>query len=149
MFQEFIAQQPDYVKRLLGTLQAEQIDPSFWIQALNNDKVMIATNGSVAHMKGYFAVVFHTDNKTICFQGPCDGNTSMTTSYRTELMRILLALCLLQVLIEYSQVQVSHPQTLLCDNISAAHHVRTPIQSGIKTHIASDFDVIQEIMDMK
>jgi hypothetical protein len=89
---KFIANQPDHIKWLLETLQSEQIDPSFWIQALNNGKVIITTNGSDAHRKGYFAVVLHTETETICFQGLCDGNPSMIMSYRTELTGILLVL---------------------------------------------------------
>eukprot|EP00957_Ditylum_brightwellii_P038863 2937526-Ditylum_brightwellii.AAC.1 len=148
-FQEFIVMQPDSIKWLLGTLHAEQIDPFFWIQALNDDKVMIVTDGSETHRKGYFALVFHIDNKTICFQGPCNDNPSMAMPYRMELTEIILALYLIQALTEYSQAPVSHPQTLLCNNISAVHHVNTPIQPGIKFHIVADFDVIQDIMDVK
>eukprot|EP00957_Ditylum_brightwellii_P078937 6002235-Ditylum_brightwellii.AAC.1 len=59
---------------------------------------MIAMDGSVAHKKGYFAVVFHSADNSICFQGPCDGNSLLMTSYRTELTGISSALCLLQAL---------------------------------------------------
>eukprot|EP00957_Ditylum_brightwellii_P191430 14574472-Ditylum_brightwellii.AAC.1 len=50
----------------------QDIYPGYLIQALNKGKVTIATAGLVAEKKGYFAVVFHTDDKDICFEGPCD-----------------------------------------------------------------------------
>eukprot|EP00957_Ditylum_brightwellii_P157681 12001971-Ditylum_brightwellii.AAC.1 len=64
-FQDYIRNQPGHVKCLLGTLQAENIDPAYWVQALNEGWATIATDDSVADKKGYFVVVFHTDSKTV------------------------------------------------------------------------------------
>eukprot|EP00957_Ditylum_brightwellii_P070923 5389226-Ditylum_brightwellii.AAC.1 len=84
-FQSFIAQQPKYAQRLLGTLKAEEVDPDYWINAITKGQITIATDRSVAQRKGYFAVVFHSADNSIRFQGPCDSNSSLVTSYRTEL----------------------------------------------------------------
>eukprot|EP00957_Ditylum_brightwellii_P065527 4970613-Ditylum_brightwellii.AAC.1 len=64
-FQDYIRNQPVHVRHLLGTLQAENVDPEYWVQALNEGQVTIATDGSVTHEKGYFVVMFHTDSNTI------------------------------------------------------------------------------------
>eukprot|EP00957_Ditylum_brightwellii_P114151 8702347-Ditylum_brightwellii.AAC.1 len=91
-FEEYIAVQPDHVKRVLGTLQAAEVDTEYWIDALNKGLATIAMDGSVANWKGYYAIVMHTDQKQLRVQGPCDGAKSLMTSYCTELAGILAAL---------------------------------------------------------
>eukprot|EP00957_Ditylum_brightwellii_P041918 3174944-Ditylum_brightwellii.AAC.1 len=75
-----------------------------WIldTTLNKGKVTVATDGSVAEKKGYFAVVFHTEDKEIPFQGSCDCVPQLISSYQTELMGILLMLYLLQALSSFT-----------------------------------------------
>eukprot|EP00957_Ditylum_brightwellii_P041014 3105505-Ditylum_brightwellii.AAC.1 len=104
---------------------------------------------SVVHKKGYFAVVFHSADKSICFQGPCDGNSSLMTSYRMELTGILSALYLLQALIKYKHTALQESLLLYCDNISVVNATNTVIWPGIKQHVSSDFDIIKEIHDTK
>eukprot|EP00957_Ditylum_brightwellii_P171687 13070123-Ditylum_brightwellii.AAC.1 len=133
-FVAYIDQQPHRIKRLLGNLHADDVDPEYWIQAISNGKVAIATDGSVAQKKVYFAVVFHTDNKCIRYQGPCDGNASLMTSYRTELTGILSALYLLQAIIKFTETSPACAPPLLCDNIAAVKRTNNPILPGIKTH---------------
>eukprot|EP00957_Ditylum_brightwellii_P199357 15195621-Ditylum_brightwellii.AAC.1 len=55
-FGEYIDQQPHHIKCLLGNLHTDDVDLEYWIQAISNGKVTIATDGSVAQKKGYFAV---------------------------------------------------------------------------------------------
>eukprot|EP00957_Ditylum_brightwellii_P164734 12542446-Ditylum_brightwellii.AAC.1 len=38
---------------------------------------------------------------------------------------------------------------LFCDNISAVRQTNAPILPGIKAHVSSDFDLIQEIGNIK
>eukprot|EP00957_Ditylum_brightwellii_P182167 13879059-Ditylum_brightwellii.AAC.1 len=95
-FEEYIAAQPDYVKWILGNLQAAQVNAEYWIDALNKGLETIATDGSVANQKGCYATVMHTDQKQLRFQGPCNGAKSLMTSYCTELTGILTAFCCLQ-----------------------------------------------------
>eukprot|EP00957_Ditylum_brightwellii_P134967 10290735-Ditylum_brightwellii.AAC.2 len=54
-FSEYISSQPHHVWQLLGTLDASDVDVEYWIRALNNDRVTIVTDGSVAQKTGYFA----------------------------------------------------------------------------------------------
>eukprot|EP00957_Ditylum_brightwellii_P145989 11117013-Ditylum_brightwellii.AAC.3 len=54
---EYVKQQPGHAQRLLGTLKADEIDTTYWIDAINDNKVTITTNGSVAENRGYFATV--------------------------------------------------------------------------------------------
>eukprot|EP00957_Ditylum_brightwellii_P010093 762693-Ditylum_brightwellii.AAC.1 len=63
LFLEYIARQPQHIKWLLGTLNAEKVDPNHWLTTINNKEVTIATDGSVAEQKGYFAVILHTENE--------------------------------------------------------------------------------------
>eukprot|EP00957_Ditylum_brightwellii_P116837 8911916-Ditylum_brightwellii.AAC.1 len=48
---------------------------------------MIATDGSVADKKGYFAAVLFTTERTIQYQGLCDGAKALMTSYRNRTVR--------------------------------------------------------------
>eukprot|EP00957_Ditylum_brightwellii_P101875 7764840-Ditylum_brightwellii.AAC.1 len=47
-FKDYLLYQPEHVWRLLGNLQAEDVDAAYWIDFLNDSKVTIATDGSVA-----------------------------------------------------------------------------------------------------
>eukprot|EP00957_Ditylum_brightwellii_P057995 4397922-Ditylum_brightwellii.AAC.1 len=82
-------------------------------------------------------------------EGPCDGNSSLMTSYRTELTGILSAMYLLQALIRYKNAALHKSLLLCCDNISAVKATNTAIWPDIKHHISSDFDIIKEIHDTK
>eukprot|EP00957_Ditylum_brightwellii_P094535 7199034-Ditylum_brightwellii.AAC.1 len=55
-FVAYIDQQPYHIKRLLGNLHADNVDPEYWIQAISDEIVTVATDGSMAQKKGYFAV---------------------------------------------------------------------------------------------
>eukprot|EP00957_Ditylum_brightwellii_P155253 11819224-Ditylum_brightwellii.AAC.1 len=88
MLETFLSKLPAHVKQLLGNLQTEDIDVGYWIEAINSGLVTIAIDGSVADQKGYFVTVLHTEEKSIQFQGPCDGAKSLMTSYRAELTGI-------------------------------------------------------------
>eukprot|EP00957_Ditylum_brightwellii_P092879 7071039-Ditylum_brightwellii.AAC.1 len=112
-FSVYIEKQPAHIKQLSGTLQASEVDVDYWIGALNNGSATIATDGSVADQKGYFATVFHTDNRTIWLQGPCDGAKSLMTSYCTKLIRILAALYLLHALSQYSSTPTKYQKRII------------------------------------
>ena len=145
----YIDQQPSHIKRLLGNLHADNVDPEYWIQAISNGIVTIATDGSVAQKKGYFAVVFHTDNKSICYQGPCDGNDSLMTLYRTELTGILSALYLLRALSTFSHRDLTTTPTLFCDNSVAVTQTNLDISPGIRSHLAADYNIYSEITKLQ
>eukprot|EP00957_Ditylum_brightwellii_P185131 14098231-Ditylum_brightwellii.AAC.1 len=71
-FSEYIATQPAHVQRLLGNLQTTEVNADYWISAINDGTITIATDGSVADRNGFFATVPHTDKQTLRFQGPCN-----------------------------------------------------------------------------
>eukprot|EP00957_Ditylum_brightwellii_P090784 6913323-Ditylum_brightwellii.AAC.1 len=98
----YIAHQAQLIKWLLGTLTAQNVDPNHWLTAINSGKVTTATDGSVAEQKGYFAMILHTENEQIWFQGPCNCNKALIYSYRAELTGILSALYLLQAFVKYT-----------------------------------------------
>eukprot|EP00957_Ditylum_brightwellii_P068611 5209168-Ditylum_brightwellii.AAC.1 len=133
-FLEYIAQQPQHIKQLLGTLNAQNVDPNHWLTTINNGEVKIATNGFVAEQKGYFDVILHTENEQIWFQGPCDCNKALVSSYRTELTCILSALYLLQAFVKYIACNSTHMQGLLCNNISAVNKTNDTIPFGVRAH---------------
>eukprot|EP00957_Ditylum_brightwellii_P173406 13203344-Ditylum_brightwellii.AAC.1 len=69
---------------------------------LQAGNVSIASDGSVATKRGYYAVVFHTETETLCFQGPCDGAPALTSSFRAELAGILASLYFLNAITDFS-----------------------------------------------
>eukprot|EP00957_Ditylum_brightwellii_P187859 14303363-Ditylum_brightwellii.AAC.1 len=95
------------------------MDVDYWIDAINSGEVTIAMDGSVADKKGYFATVLYTTEKTIRFQGPCDGAKDLMTSYRTELSGILSALYLLCAFTEFSNTAITSAPPLFCNNSAA------------------------------
>eukprot|EP00957_Ditylum_brightwellii_P196346 14959934-Ditylum_brightwellii.AAC.1 len=57
---------------MLRNLLNQEVDVQCWLTALNDGNLHIATYGSVATKKGYFAVVFYTKERILQFQSPCD-----------------------------------------------------------------------------
>eukprot|EP00957_Ditylum_brightwellii_P024976 1888711-Ditylum_brightwellii.AAC.1 len=62
-FLEYTTTLPEHVRRFMGNLQQQEIDLDNWQAALRHGDVHIATDCSVALKRGYYAVVFHTDDK--------------------------------------------------------------------------------------
>eukprot|EP00957_Ditylum_brightwellii_P174593 13293813-Ditylum_brightwellii.AAC.1 len=87
---------------MLGNLKAAEVDVDYWIDTLNRGNVTIATDGLVAAQRG-----------------PCDGEQSMMSSYRTELAGVLSALYLLHALSDYLGINITTRQSLHCDNAAA------------------------------
>eukprot|EP00957_Ditylum_brightwellii_P159985 12178462-Ditylum_brightwellii.AAC.1 len=85
----------------------------------------------MADKKGYFAVVLFTTERTIQYQGPCDGANALMTSYRTELSGILSALYLIRAFTEFSDTALTSAPPLYCDNSAAVLRTNTPISPGI------------------
>eukprot|EP00957_Ditylum_brightwellii_P211683 15366463-Ditylum_brightwellii.AAC.1 len=148
-FKDYLLLQPKHIWHLLGNLQAEDADTAYWIDALNNNTVTIATDRSVAENRGYFALIFHTEDRQLHFQGPCDGHESLMTSYRSELTGMLSALYLLWALSQYTTTPLSCKQQLFCDISAAVTHTNYTIAPGIKAHIAAEYNLSQEICSVK
>eukprot|EP00957_Ditylum_brightwellii_P022814 1721008-Ditylum_brightwellii.AAC.1 len=148
-FSEYLDKQQQHTKQLLGTLLVQDIDPKYWTQALNDGKVTVATDESVAEKKGYFAIIFHTADEEICFEGTCDRVPQLISSYQTELTGILSVLYLICTLSSFTHNQITREQELLCDNLSAVHRMSIDTPPGIRLHLATDFDMINEIMKEK
>eukprot|EP00957_Ditylum_brightwellii_P035264 2674672-Ditylum_brightwellii.AAC.1 len=148
-FNKYIAVQLDHVKRILGYLQAAEVDIEYWIDVLNKGLVTIATDGSVANWKGYYATVMHTDQKQLGFQGPCYGVKSLMTSYCTELAGILTALYLLRALSSYFQMQINIKQTTLCNNTAAVSRTNTSFGPGNKHYTTTYYDIAKKIDEVK
>eukprot|EP00957_Ditylum_brightwellii_P107260 8184158-Ditylum_brightwellii.AAC.1 len=64
-FAAFLVKQQHHLQQLLGNLCAEAVDVDYWINTINAGAVTIATDGSVAEKKGYFATVFYTTERSI------------------------------------------------------------------------------------
>eukprot|EP00957_Ditylum_brightwellii_P197286 15030305-Ditylum_brightwellii.AAC.1 len=124
-FSDYIAAQPVHVQCLLLNLQTTEADVDYWVLAINAGSATIATDGLVTDRNEFFATVLHTKEKTLRFQGPCDGLSKLMTSYQTELTGILSALYLLRALFTFSWTDLTIAPTLYC-NISA---VATQINS--------------------
>eukprot|EP00957_Ditylum_brightwellii_P152966 11643441-Ditylum_brightwellii.AAC.1 len=78
--------------------------------------------------------------KTIRFQGPCDGAKDLMMSYRTELSGILSTLYLLCTFVEFSHRTIMSAPALFCDNSVAVSCTEKPIYPGIREHLAADYD---------
>eukprot|EP00957_Ditylum_brightwellii_P051860 3932809-Ditylum_brightwellii.AAC.1 len=148
-FKEYIGAQPDHMKQILGNVQAAEVNSECWIDTLNRGLVTIATDGSVANQKGYYATVMYTDKKQLRFQGPCNDAKSLMTSYCTKLAGILAALYILRAFSSYSQMQINTKHTIFCGNAAAVSRVNMPISPGIKQYITTDYDIVKEIEEVK
>eukprot|EP00957_Ditylum_brightwellii_P059630 4526617-Ditylum_brightwellii.AAC.1 len=91
------------MKRGLGNLDPTAIDVEYWHNALQEGSVNIASDGSVAKGKGYYALLLKSKNRQVKLQGPCDCDPQLVLSYRVELMGILALYYLLEAMVEYHQ----------------------------------------------
>eukprot|EP00957_Ditylum_brightwellii_P090566 6897145-Ditylum_brightwellii.AAC.1 len=147
-FETFLRGLPAHVRQLLGNLKTEEVNVGYWIEVINTGIVTIATNGSVADRRGYFATVLHTEEKSIHFQGPCGSVKSLMTSYRAKLTGILSALYLVCAMAEFSKSEIELLPTLLCNNSAAVLRTNTPIYPSIRAHLAADYDIYKEITNV-
>eukprot|EP00957_Ditylum_brightwellii_P178174 13570495-Ditylum_brightwellii.AAC.1 len=143
-FAALLVKQLHHVQQLLGNLCTEDVDVDYWINVINAGAVMIATDGSVADKKGYFATVLYTMERTIRYQGPCDRAKDLMTSYRTELSGILSALYLIRAFTEVSNTVTTSAPLLFCDNSAAVSRTKKPISPGICKHLAANYDLYKE-----
>eukprot|EP00957_Ditylum_brightwellii_P014265 1073945-Ditylum_brightwellii.AAC.1 len=110
---------PSHIKRTLGNLKTQEVDVEYWLQALQENSVNIASDGSVIGKMGSYAVILHTEERELCLQGPCNCSTQCISSYRAELMGILAVYYLLHSFISFRDTPTELSASLYCDNISA------------------------------
>jgi hypothetical protein len=145
-FHSYVTNLPDHIKRTLGNLLDQQIQAEYWMTQLQEGTVSIASDGSVATKRGYYAVVFHTETEILRFQGPCDGAPALMSSFRAELAGILASLYFLNALTTFTGRQFTEQVPIYCDNIAAVKTAKvaaTP--TGLKAHLSADYDIITEI----
>eukprot|EP00957_Ditylum_brightwellii_P150993 11497553-Ditylum_brightwellii.AAC.1 len=63
---------PSHIKCTLGNLKTQEVDVEYWLQALQENKVTIASDDSVKEKMGSYAVILHTDESELRLQGPCN-----------------------------------------------------------------------------
>eukprot|EP00957_Ditylum_brightwellii_P113565 8658882-Ditylum_brightwellii.AAC.1 len=139
-FLEYISTLPVHVQCFMGNLQQQEIDLNYWQAALRCRDVHIATDGSVAQKRGYYAVVLHTDDKVLKFQGPCDGSPLLMTSFYIELSGILATLYFINALQDYTNKNFSAQLPLYCNNMAAVLITKKSTPPGITSHLCPDFD---------
>eukprot|EP00957_Ditylum_brightwellii_P010104 763619-Ditylum_brightwellii.AAC.1 len=139
-FTDYIQILPEHVKQFLGNLHYQQIDVDYWISALQQGQVHIATDSSIADRKGYFVVVFHTDTQMLQFQGPCNGLPLLMKSYRFELSSILATLYFINALQDFTKDSVLAQLPLYCDNFVAVLSLKATTAPGVKSHLCPDYD---------
>eukprot|EP00957_Ditylum_brightwellii_P049460 3752345-Ditylum_brightwellii.AAC.1 len=88
-YNKFLKVLPDHVKRMIGNLSEQNIDPLFWIEVLNKGSVMLACDGSVRDDKGSYAAVLKAGDHMLQFQGLMFCHPTILALYRAELSRIL------------------------------------------------------------
>eukprot|EP00957_Ditylum_brightwellii_P031119 2357791-Ditylum_brightwellii.AAC.1 len=57
--------QQEYIQRLLGTLQADQVDVEYWLRELNAGNVTITADGTVTGRKDYFAALLYNADAVV------------------------------------------------------------------------------------
>eukprot|EP00957_Ditylum_brightwellii_P186441 14194927-Ditylum_brightwellii.AAC.1 len=129
----------------MGNLQQQEIDLDYWQVTLCCIDVHIATDGSMAHKRGYYAVIFHTNDKILKFQGPCDTSPLLMTSFCTELSGILATLYFIKALQDYTKENFLAQLSLYCDNMAAVIITKKSIPPRITSHLCPDYDVIAEL----
>ena len=137
------------MKRGLGNLDPTEVDVEYWLNALQEGSVNIASDGSVAKGKGYYALLLKMKDRQLQFQGPCDCDPQLVSSYRAELMGILALYYLLDVMAEHHQTKVTHNLIIHVDNSAAVRTSNKDIPPGIRSHLTTNIDIIQEIQRMK
>eukprot|EP00957_Ditylum_brightwellii_P039865 3018007-Ditylum_brightwellii.AAC.1 len=147
-FMEYLRKQLEHIKCMLGNLYTSKVDTDYWIKSLNSGRVTIGTDGLVADRSGYYATVLCAEDRTLSFQGPCNGAADLMTTYRTEVAGILEALYLLCVLSQFLTTEIIQ-QELLDNNVVAVLRVKFSTPPGIKSYITADFDALSEIYNVK
>eukprot|EP00957_Ditylum_brightwellii_P171474 13053989-Ditylum_brightwellii.AAC.1 len=133
------------MKRGLGNLNPTEVDVEYWLNALQEGSVNIVSDGSVTKGKEYYALLLKKKDRQLQFQGPCDGDLQLISSYRAELMGILALYYLLDAMVEYQQTVLDQPLTIHVDNMVAVRTSNKDIAPGIKSHLTAYIDIIQEI----
>eukprot|EP00957_Ditylum_brightwellii_P104288 7943847-Ditylum_brightwellii.AAC.1 len=73
----------------------------------------------------------------------------MTTTYRTELTGILLALYLLHALSDFTGTPITTKQYLYYNNSAAVVRANKSIDPGVTTCLTADYDLAKEIEVVK
>eukprot|EP00957_Ditylum_brightwellii_P035710 2707697-Ditylum_brightwellii.AAC.1 len=94
---------------------------------------------------GLYAVILHTEERELCIQGPCNCLAQCISSYRAELMGILVVYYLLHSFISFRDKPTVLSAPLYCDNISAVCSSNRNQLCGVTTHLVSDYDILSEI----
>eukprot|EP00957_Ditylum_brightwellii_P081974 6233655-Ditylum_brightwellii.AAC.2 len=110
---------PSHIKCTLSNINTQAVDIEYWLQALQENKVTIASDGSVKEKMGLYGVILHTNERELRLQGPCNYSTQCISSYRSELMGILAVYYLLHSFISFSNKTTELSAPLYCNNISA------------------------------
>eukprot|EP00957_Ditylum_brightwellii_P103109 7858348-Ditylum_brightwellii.AAC.1 len=56
---------PSHIKHTLGNLKTQDVDAEYWLQALQENEVTIASDGSVKRKRGSYAVILHTEEREL------------------------------------------------------------------------------------
>eukprot|EP00957_Ditylum_brightwellii_P026867 2031263-Ditylum_brightwellii.AAC.1 len=56
---------PSHIKRTLGNLKTQEVDVDYWLQALQENKVTIASDGSVIRKRGLYAIILYTEERKL------------------------------------------------------------------------------------
>eukprot|EP00957_Ditylum_brightwellii_P006021 456457-Ditylum_brightwellii.AAC.1 len=134
--QEFYNSLPDHVKWTLGTLKGKHVDAEYWLDALNNSLVTIATDGPVKDSTGCYAVIFWMRTCKLCLQGPFNSHATQVSSCRIELSGILAVYYWIQSFITFTETPVQQQLTVLCNNIFVVRATNSHQWPGVLSHIA-------------
>eukprot|EP00957_Ditylum_brightwellii_P155717 11855111-Ditylum_brightwellii.AAC.1 len=104
---------------MLGNLKTQEVDVEYWLQDLQANKVMIASDGSVKDNMGLYSIILHTEERELWLQGPYDCST------------------------QDKPTELSAP--LYCDNISAVCSSNRNQLCGVTAHLVADYDILSKI----
>eukprot|EP00957_Ditylum_brightwellii_P176941 13478026-Ditylum_brightwellii.AAC.2 len=64
-FQSHFDTVPSHIKGTLGNLKTQEVDVEYWLQALQENKVTIASDGSVKGKMGSYAAILYTEEREL------------------------------------------------------------------------------------
>eukprot|EP00957_Ditylum_brightwellii_P204383 15338985-Ditylum_brightwellii.AAC.1 len=70
---------------MLGNIHEQDIDTTYWIKDINDNRVTITSDGPVKSGSGTFAVILQSNTQELCFQGPINCYPTLLESYKAEL----------------------------------------------------------------
>ena len=142
---------PEHLRRALGEITIPEDEFSSLAYQVSTGRAILVSDGSVKRGQGSSAwrIAFRRSARQCDAHAaaPCDGDPSTMSSYRAELNGLLGGLIFTTLLLRYHQFPIPEDGTfeVHCDNTSAIEALTPNKIHGIRTTLAAEFDLVNEI----